>query len=153
MGRGAVCKGPNGFNWGGTIICVAKGSDNKSLAKDILLKVCCDQKYMKKITSRSTPYVEFLNNKKVMAELAKNGEGNEFLGGQNPVGVFDEIQKSLDGSNTTAYDTGLNELFQRAMGEYIRSNVDEKKRLQELLRHGQGKIPQPQKVILHSKAL
>ena len=126
MGRGAVCKGPNGFNWGGTIICVAKGSDNKSLVKDILLKVCCDQKYMKKITSRSTPYVEFLNNKKVMAELAKNGEGNEFLCGQNPVGVFDEIQKSLDGSNTTAYDTGLNELFQRAMGEYIRGNVDEK---------------------------
>ena len=70
--------------------------------------------------------MEFVNNKKVMADVAKQKDGNEFLGGQNPFGYFDEIQKSLDGSNTTVYDAFMDQAFQAAMVEYINGDVDEK---------------------------
>ncbi|MBQ4235596.1 MAG: carbohydrate ABC transporter substrate-binding protein, partial [Treponema sp.] len=41
-GDWAFCKGPQGYSWGGTWICAAAGTDNKTLVKDILAKLTTD---------------------------------------------------------------------------------------------------------------
>ncbi|MFA7109541.1 MAG: extracellular solute-binding protein, partial [Sphaerochaetaceae bacterium] len=42
-GDWGLCKGPQGFSWGGTWICVAEGTDNIELAKSLLYTMTCDK--------------------------------------------------------------------------------------------------------------
>lgn len=117
-GDWAVCKGPQGFYWGGTWICGAAGTDNVSLVKDIMWNLTCSKTIMSNITRIEQDYT---NNMAAMQEFADDKNfGSEFLGGQNHIKLFAEVAKTIDMSNITNYDQGLNENIQTAMRDYFK---------------------------------
>ena len=118
-GWGAI-EGPQGFYWGGTWICAAAGTDNAGLVGDIMKKMTCDPEIMKDIVLKDN---DFVNNRAVMEELANDESyANEVLGGQNPLKMFCAGADKIDMANLTAYDQGLLQDFQSAMGDYIKGN-------------------------------
>ncbi|SFG20648.1 ABC transporter substrate-binding protein [Oribacterium sp. WCC10] len=118
-GWGAI-EGPQGFYWGGTWICAAAGTDNADLVADIMKKMTCDPEIMKDIVLKDN---DFVNNKPVMEKLANDDSyKNEVLGGQNPLKMFCAGADKIDMANLTAYDQGLLQDFQSAMGDYIKGN-------------------------------
>ena len=119
-GWGAT-EGPQGFFWGGTWICGATGTDNKSLVKDIIEKLTCDETIMTDIVKQDN---DFVNNKPAMTKMgADSSYGSAVLGGQNPLPMFCAGAENIDLSNTSPYDQGCNESFQSAMKDYFEGNV------------------------------
>ena len=131
-GQWGATVGPQGFFWGGTWICAAKGTDNADLVKDIILKMTTDDDIMTEIVVEDD---DFVNNKTVMEGLAngtklvKQEDGTEVpytskvLGGQNPLAMYCEGAAKIDLSNQGAYDQGCNEGFQKSMKEYFNGNA------------------------------
>ena len=120
-GGWGYCEGPQGFYWGGTWICAAKGTDNPELVKDIILTMTTDNDVMKEIAQNDADCV---NNKEVLAELAADESGNlELLGGQNPYEMLAAGAELVDMSNISIYDQGCNEEFQAAMKNYFDGNA------------------------------
>ena len=115
-----VCKGPQGFFWGGSWIVCCAGSDNKSLVKDIMLKLTTDDAIMEDICKKDS---DFVNNTAVNKKLA---EGTDFkmdlLNGQNPIGLWSEGVASISLKYLTKYDQGCNEGFQAAMKDWFTGN-------------------------------
>lgn len=122
FGDWAVCKGPQSFTWGGTYICAASGTDNADLIKDILLKMTCDEKVMKKIAVECG---DIVNNDNVISYMANSNYGNQFLGDQNPYQYYLESARAIDKSKVTMYDAWLNEVFKAAMKDYFDGKVTE----------------------------
>ena len=119
-GGWAATEGPQGFYWGGTWICAAAGTDNASLVGDIMKKMTCDPDIMKEIVLKDN---DFVNNRPVMEALANDTSyKSEVLGGQNPLKMFCAGADKIDMANLTAYDQGLLQDFQTAMGDYIKGN-------------------------------
>ena len=121
QGGWGITEGPQGFFWGGTWICAATGTDNKSLVKDIMLKLTCDEDIMKGIVEKDD---DFVNNQPAMEAMAESDYTSTILGGVNPLGIYAAGAKSIDLSNLSAYDQGCNEEFQNAMKDYFEGNVD-----------------------------
>ena len=121
-GDWAFCKGPQGYSWGGTWICAAAGTDNKTLVKDILAKLTTDDTIMTRIAKEEG---DFTNNEKAMEAVANSDYGNPFLGGQNHISFFLKSAKSIDKSTISPYDQGMNEELQAAMHDYFNGKVDE----------------------------
>lgn len=121
-GDWAFCMGPQGFSWGGTWICAAKGSDNVALIKDIMYTMTCDKETMVKIAMEDS---DFVNNEPAMKEVAASDYQNPFLGGQNHIALFLDSAKSISKSNMTAYDQGFAEKIQAAMADYYNGLVTE----------------------------
>ncbi|MEY8351859.1 carbohydrate ABC transporter substrate-binding protein [Lachnospiraceae bacterium 54-53] len=120
-GDWAATIGPESYNWGGTWLCAADGTDNPDIVADIMRTICCDDATMKKIVEEKN---DFANNKAVMEEMAKSGYKSEFLGGQNPLQMFCDAADKIDMSKISPYDQGLNEEFQTAMHDYFNGTVD-----------------------------
>lgn len=123
-GDWAFCKGPQGFCWGGTWICGAKGSDNLKLIRDIMYQLTCDKETMKEIALATG---DFVNNEDAMVEVAQSGYKNDFLGGQNHISLFLESAKSISKDNMTAYDQGITENLMKAFSDYFNGYVTEDK--------------------------
>jgi hypothetical protein len=121
-GDWAFIKGPQGFSWGGTWVCGAAGSDNIDLIKDIMYTLTCDSANMQTLASETG---DFANNTKAMTALANGSYSSKVLGGQNPYGNMLAGVQTIDKSNISAYDQGMNEKFQAAMKEYFNGNVTE----------------------------
>lgn len=122
-GDWAVCYGPQSYYWGGTWLCAAYQTDNKSLVHDIMYNMTCNADVMTPITT--TPGVEdYTNNMAAMEAVANSDFKSDFLGGQNHIALFTENAKKIDMSNISAYDQGLNETFQAAFKDYFDGNVD-----------------------------
>ncbi len=121
-GDWAFCKGPQGYSWGGTWICAAEGTDNKTLVKDIMAKLTTDDAIMTRIAKEAN---DFTNNKNAMQVIADSDYANAFLGGQNHIRFFLKSAESIDKSNISAYDQGMNEKLQAAMHDYFNGEVDE----------------------------
>ena len=120
-GGWGLCVGPQAHFWGGTWICGAAGTDNADLVKDIMLKMTTDDEVMTAIVDT---YQDFVNNSTVMeAKAADDACTVDFLGGQNPNGIFCDGVKTIDLSNITGYDQGCNEAFQLAMKDYFEGNA------------------------------
>ena len=120
-GGWGLVTGPQGFYWGGTWICAAKGTDNPTLVKDIILTMTTDNDVMKEIAQADSDCV---NNKEVLDELAADDSGNlAILGGQNPYEMLAAGAELVDMSNTSPYDQGCNEEFQGAMKNYFDGNA------------------------------
>ncbi|MCR4686255.1 MAG: ABC transporter substrate-binding protein [Lachnospiraceae bacterium] len=116
-GQWAITEGPQGFFWGGTWMCVAAGTDNPTLCKDLVLTMTTDTDVLREITTDDD---DFTNNEALMNEMAEEeGFGNDYLGGQNPLGIFANGVSTVDLSNLSAYDQGCNEEFQNAMTQYF----------------------------------
>ncbi|WP_296320934.1 carbohydrate ABC transporter substrate-binding protein [Treponema sp. UBA3813] len=119
-GDWAFCKGPQGFSWGGTWICGAKGSDNIEIIRDILKTLTCDAEVMTEIAKKSG---DFTNNIPAMEAVAASDYQNPFLGGQNHIKFFLDSAKSIDKSCITQYDQGMSEKIQSAMKDYFNGKV------------------------------
>ncbi|MCH5252422.1 MAG: carbohydrate ABC transporter substrate-binding protein [Lachnospiraceae bacterium] len=114
-GDWAVCEGPQAFNWGGTFICGAKGTDNAALVADIMKTLCCDTDNMYNLT---IDFQEFVNNKKANDKLVADGVTSAFLGGQSLVeGLSAGIDK-INMSYLSPYDQMCFENLMTAMADY-----------------------------------
>lgn len=115
-GDWAVVVGPQSFNWGGSFICGAKGTDNAALVKDIMLKLCCDESIMYNISKDTS---DFVNNKAANDKLDEDGVTSDFLGGQSLVAVLKDAADKIDCSNVSPYDQGCMENLMTAMKDYF----------------------------------
>ncbi len=113
----AVCEGPQAYYWGGTWLCAAAGTDNKTVIADIMKRMTCDTATMKQITLDTQDYT---NNSVAMNEIANDASyGSAFLGGQNHVALFAAAAPNIDTSNMSEYDQLCNEKFQSCMKDYF----------------------------------
>lgn len=121
FGDWAATTGPESYNWGGTWLCAATGTDNADIVADIMKTICTDDATMKKIVEEKN---DFVNNKTVMEALAKSDYKSNFLGGQNPMQMYYDAAEKIDMSKISPYDQGLNESIQTAMHDYFNGTVD-----------------------------
>jgi hypothetical protein len=119
-GDWGLVMGPQGFSWGGTWICGAKGSDNIELVKAVMEKLTCDSATLKAIAQ---DFGDFTNNEKAMEELANSDLSNAFLGGQNHIAILLDSAKSISRDNISAYDQGMTEKIQAAFADYFNGIV------------------------------
>ena len=93
-GQWAVTNPPQEYNWGGSYIHAATGTDNPQHAKDIILALTGDKDNLLTI---SKDYSDFTNTKTGMQEAA-NDDANyasEFLGGQNAFKYFAPVAENI----------------------------------------------------------
>ncbi|MCH5264734.1 MAG: carbohydrate ABC transporter substrate-binding protein [Lachnospiraceae bacterium] len=115
-GDWAICTGPQSFNWGGSFICAATGTDNATLVADIMKKFCTDKDIMCKISEGTQ---DFINNKEANAQLEKDGVTSGLLGGQSLVAALGAAAENIDCSNISPYDQMCIENLYNAMYDYF----------------------------------
>ena len=121
-GGWAATEGPQGFNWGGTWICAAAGTDNADLIADIMKALCCNEEIMIDIVKQDN---DFVNNKPAMEAMAADTSyGDAVLGGQNALAMFCAGADKIVMDQITTYDQGCNEEFQKAMRDYFEGKLD-----------------------------
>ena len=121
-GAWAVTNPPQEYNWGGSYIHAATGTDNPEHVKDIILSLTADKENLLKI---SKDYLDFTNTVSGMQEAAQNPEfASDFLGGQNPYEYFAPVAENIKIAPLSAYDQGCVELIQNSFGDYFQGNVD-----------------------------
>ena len=122
----AVTNPPQEYNWGGSYIHVATGTDNPKHAKDIILAMTAKKDNLLKI---SQDYSDFTNTKSGMQEAANDDAtySSEFLGGQNPYQYFAPVAENIKIAPLSAYDQGCVELIQNSFSDYFQGKVDFKK--------------------------
>ncbi|MFA6861181.1 MAG: carbohydrate ABC transporter substrate-binding protein [Bacilli bacterium] len=117
FGKYRVCRGPANYYWGGTWLCGANGTDNKSDVADIMKSMTCDSTIAEKITRETEDYC---NNKTAMHKIATDTSyGSAFLGGQNHIALFEKTAADIKMTAMSAYDQGCNEQYQNAMHDYF----------------------------------
>ena len=121
-GAWAVTNPPQEYNWGGSYIHAATGTDNPEHAKDIILALTGNKDNLLKI---SKDYSDFTNTKSGMQEVAKDDTfASDFLGGQNPFTYFSPVAENIKIAPLSAYDQGCVELIQNAFSDYFQGQVD-----------------------------
>ena len=122
-GHWAVKNPPQEYNWGGSYIHAATGTDNPEHAKDILLAMTADKDNLLKI---SKEYSDFTNTKSGMEEAAKDDAtfASDFLGGQNAFKYFAPVAENIKIAPLSSYDQGCVELIQNSFSDYLQGKVD-----------------------------
>ena len=122
-GAWAVTNPPQEYNWGGSYIHAATGTDNPEHAKDIILAMTADKDNLLKI---SKDYSDFTNTKSGMQEAATDDANfsSEFLGGQNALQYFAPVAENIKIAPLSAYDQGCVELIQNSFSDYFQGEVD-----------------------------
>ena len=121
-GAWAVTNPPQEYNWGGSYIHAATGTDNMEHAKDIILAMTGDKDTLLKI---SQDYADFTNTKSGMQEAASDDAfASDFLGGQNPFEYFAPVAENIKIAPLSPYDQGCVELIQNAFSDYFQGNVE-----------------------------
>lgn len=122
-GAWAVTNPPQEYNWGGSYIHAATGTDNPEHAKDIILAMTADKDNLLKI---SKYYSDFTNTKSGMQEAATDDANfsSEFLGGQNAFQYFAPVAENIKIAPLSAYDQGCVELIQNSFSDYFQGEVD-----------------------------
>ena len=121
-GAWAVTNPPQEYNWGGSYIHAATGTDNPEHAKDIILALTGNKDNLLKI---SKDYSDFTNTKSGMQEVATDDTfASDFLGGQNPFEYFAPVAENIKIAPLSAYDQGCVELIQNAFSDYFQGQVD-----------------------------
>ena len=122
-GAWAVTNPPQEYNWGGSYIHAATGTDNPEHAKDIILAMTADKDNLLKI---SKDFSDFTNTKSGMQEAATDDANfsSEFLGGQNAFQYFAPVAENIKIAPLSAYDQGCVELIQNSFSDYFQGEVD-----------------------------
>ena len=122
-GQWAVTNPPQEYNWGGSYIHAATGTDNPEHAKDILLAMTADKDNLLKI---SKEYSDFTNTKSGMEDAAQDDAtfASDFLGGQNAFKYFAPVAENIKIAPLSSYDQGCVELIQNSFSDYLQGNVD-----------------------------
>lgn len=140
----AACTGPESYYWGGTWLCVPEGCDNVSEVRDLIYALTCDEATMKKLALDNG---EFVNNEKVMKELAASDYECAFLGGQNHIAFLEEAAGNIDMSNQTMYDQGVGDACKEAFRDYFDGYISREEALEAfykgaVVKHPELKIPE-----------
>jgi len=121
-GAWAVTNAPLSYNWGGTYVLAATGTDNPQHVKDIILALTGNKENLTTITKK---YSDFTNAKSVMETAATDDSfASDFLGGQNPYEYFSDSLASIKMAPLSAYDQGCVELIQNSFSDYFQGQVD-----------------------------
>lgn len=121
-GSWAVTNAPLSYNWGGTYVLAATGTDNPQHVKDIILALTGNKDNLTTITKK---YSDFTNAQSVMATAAEDDSfASDFLGGQNPYKYFSDSLASIKMAPLSAYDQGCVELIQNSFSDYFQGQVD-----------------------------
>ena len=121
-GSWAVTTPPQEYNWGGSYLHAATGTDNPKHVKDIILALTANKDNLLKI---SKDYSDFTNTKSGMKEAAKDDSfASDFLGGQNPFAYFEPVAENIKIAPLSAYDQGCVELIQNSFSDYLQGKVD-----------------------------
>ena len=121
-GAWAVTNPPQEYNWGGSYIHAATGTDNPEHVKDIILAMTADKDTLLKI---SKDYLDFTNTVSGMEEAAADDTyASDFLGGQNAYEYYAPVAENIKIAPLSAYDLGCVELFQNSFSDYFQGNVD-----------------------------
>lgn len=121
-GSWAVTNAPAAYNWGGTFVLAATGTDNPAYARDILL---CLTANADSLTTISQKYADFTNAKSVMQNAATDAAfASDFLGGQNPYEYFTPGADNIKMAPLSSYDQGCVELIQNSFHDYLKGQVD-----------------------------
>ncbi|MRJ47705.1 carbohydrate ABC transporter substrate-binding protein [Fundicoccus ignavus] len=120
-GSWAVTTPPQEYNWGGSYIHAATGSDNLEYAKDIILELTANKENLLNI---SREYLDFTNTMSGMKEVSEDDTfSHEFLAGQNPFTYFTPVAENIKVAPLSAYDQACVELIQNAFGDYFQGQV------------------------------
>ncbi len=121
-GDWAVCCGPDAYYWGGSYLCAAYQTDNKSLVRDIMYNMTCNSEIMEAMT-RDPEVLDYANNIAAIQRIAHDPSYSVgFLGGQNPAGIFHENAMNVE-LHITPYDSTLSEMFQAAFKDYFSGTI------------------------------
>ena len=122
-GAWAVTNPPQEYNWGGSYIHAATGTDNPEHVKDIILALTADKDNLLKI---SKEYSDFTNTQSGMQEAATDDANfaSDFLGGQNAYKYFAPVAENIKIAPLSAYDQGCVELIQNSFGDYLQDKID-----------------------------
>jgi len=123
-GEYAVTKGPTGWYWGGTWICVSPLCDNASDAAQFLYNVTINPDTMKTYALNSG---DFVNNQTVMQEIIDKGcNSNSLLyNGQDQFEALSESAASIDYDGIpTEYDGTILTDLTNAVTSYCQGNVN-----------------------------
>lgn len=121
-GAWAVTNPPLEYNWGGSYVHAATGTDNIAHAKDIILQLTANEDNLKKISETTS---DFTNDKSAMAELAQRDTfESDMLGTQNPFAYFAPVAEGIKIAPLSAYDQGCVELIQNSFSDYFQGEVD-----------------------------
>lgn len=122
QGSWAVTNAPLSYNWGGTFVLAAEGTDNPQHVKDIILALTANTDNLTKISQK---YADFTNAKSVMQAAAEDDSfASDFLGGQNPYTYFTPSANTIKMAPLSAYDQGCVELIQNTFGDYLQDQID-----------------------------
>lgn len=121
-GAWAVTNPPKEYNWGGSYVHAAVGTDNEEHAKDIILQLTANEANLKKISETTS---DFTNDQSAMAELAAQETfESDMLGTQNPFTYFAPVAENIKIAPLSSYDQGCVELIQNSFGDYFQGKVD-----------------------------
>lgn len=121
-GSWAVTNAPLSYNWGGTYLLAATGTDHPGHVKDIIMALTGDKENLTRVAKE---YTEFTNAQSVMQDAAAGDEfASAFLGGQNPYSYFADSLESIKMAPLSSYDQGCVELIQNAFGDYLQGQID-----------------------------
>ena len=121
-GAWGVTNPPQEYNWGGSYIHAATGTDNPQHVKDIILALTANKDNLIKI---SRDYLDFTNTVSGMQEAATDASfASDFLGGQNAYEYFAPVAENIQIAPLSSYDQGCVELIQNAFSDYFQGNVD-----------------------------
>ena len=120
-GAWAVTTPPQEYNWGGSYIHAAAGTDNLEYAKEIILELTADKDNLVQI---SRDYLDFTNTQSGMKEVSEDDSfASEFLGGQNPFKYFTPVAENIKVAPLSAYDQASVEIIQNAFSDYFQDQV------------------------------
>ncbi|MDR1001770.1 MAG: ABC transporter substrate-binding protein [Oscillospiraceae bacterium] len=121
-GKWNAIDGPQAYYWGGTYIMSAKTAKYPEIAKLVIEQMCIDTANMKKLALAE---MEYVNNTVAIAEImAEGNNANAFLGGQDYYKIFLEAGKKIDISALSAYDTLINDAFNKAVSAYAKGELE-----------------------------
>ena len=139
MGDWAIVEGPAAHFWGGTWLLAPTGSDNPTIAAEIMNTFINNEDVCSKLISQES---QFTNNQAVNNKFASDPEyGSEFLGGQNDVAVFADLAKNIKFQNITLYDQYMNEGLQTYFVEYLKGTVSREDALNNYFKYINEKFP------------
>lgn len=120
-GEWAVTNPPQEYNWGGSYIHGAEGTDNPKHVKEIIKALTADKDNLLKI---SKDYQDFTNTKSGMEAAAKDDSfKSDFLGGENAYSYYAPVAENIKIAPLSSYDQGCVELIQNAFNDYLQGKV------------------------------
>ena len=129
-GDWAICEGPQAAFWGGTWMMVPTGTDNASMAADVLKAFTENTDILTQLVMKDNQYA---NHKNVMKSYAESKDyQNKFLvKGQNDIAIMYKLAENIkwDADLHTQYDQTFNEKLPEQILEYLKGSCTKEEAL------------------------